>query len=241
MTDTTPPRPDDVDVTDEAPPQPPMITAEGLDFGTGDSRIFARLDFAIPAGELAVIIGPAGAGKSVLLAGLVGRFKGFDGRLEVAGFDADKQSRHLRKITTAARIGSFVDLEPQHSINNAVAERAAIDGLSMARASTAYDRLATELEVDLEPGRLIGSLDGYHRTALNVVLAMLKPSKVLVVDDLHRDLNIDDQRLLLGRLTDLAVRTSTTIVVSTVEATTIPYEAVRVSIPAPGTPTTSSR
>lgn len=243
MTDTTTTHPDKLEVATGSEQQPaPMIIAEGLDFGTGDLRIFGRLDFAIPAGSLAAVVGPAGSGKSVLLAALVGRFAGFRGRLQVAGFDATKQSRRLRKITTAARIGSFVDLEPKHSIGNALAERAAIEGLPPNEAIDAYDRLAAALDPDLDPGRLIDDLDGYQRTALTIVLSMLRRSRVLVLDDVHRDLNTDDQRRLLSELVGLAGRTSTTIVVSTLENTTIPYDAVRITLPNPGpTRTTSSR
>lgn len=250
MTGTTPQRPEDLEVAapGEQEQQPaPMIIAEGLDFGTGDLRLFGRLDFAVPADSLAVVIGPAGSGKSVLLAALVGRFAGFRGRLEVAGLDAHKQSRRLRKITAAARIGTFVDLEPKHSISNALAERAAIEGLRLDEATEAYAQLAEALDLDLDPGRLIDDLDGYQRSALTIVLSMLRPSKVLVLDDIHRNLNTDDQRRLLTELADLAARTSTTIVVSTIETTTIPtttipYGAVRITLPNPGsTRTTSSR
>ena len=245
MTDTTPVHADELEVTavdGETELPEPMIIAEGLDFGTGELRVFGDLDFTAPAATLAVVIGPAGTGKSILLAAMVGRFAGFRGRLEVAGFDAHQQSRQLRKITTAARIGTFVDLEPKHSIANALAERAAIEGLALDEATEVYDRLAEALELDLDPGRLIEDLDGYRRTALTIVLALLRPSRVLVLDDIHRDLNTDDQRRLLAELADLAARTSTTIVVSSVETTTIPYGAVRITLPTPGTArTTPSR
>lgn len=247
MTDATPQHPEDLldseqDVQAAGDQPGPMIKVEGLDLGTGELRVFAGLDFEIPADRLAVIIGPAGTGKSALLAALVGRFTGLRGRIEVAGLDAMRQSRQLRKITTAARLGSVVDLEPKHSITNAIAERAAIEGLRLRQAEHAYDELAGMLGLDLDPGRLIDDLDGYERTVLAVVLAMLRRSTVLVLDDAHRDLNTDDQHRLLDELVDLADRTSTTIVVSTVESTTIPYGAVRIDLPVPGnTRTTPSR
>ncbi|GAB3919684.1 hypothetical protein GCM10011575_36740 [Microlunatus endophyticus] len=237
MTEATPQHPDEL--VEAAPPaaeptrqQPtPMIIAEGLDLGTGELRVLAGLDFEVGADRLAVIIGPAGTGKSALLAAIVGRFTGVRGRIEVAGLDADRQSRQLRKITTVARLGSFVDLEPKHSITDALAERAAIEGIRLRQAERVYDELADLLDLDLDPGQLIDDLDGYQRAALTVILAMLRPSSVLVLDDAHRDLTIDDQHRLLGRLVDLAGRTATTIVVSTVEPTTIPYEAVRIDLP----------
>lgn len=246
MTDSTSLHPDEITsepVREEEDQQaPPMIIADGLDFGTGRLRVFGGLDFEVPADALAVIIGPAGTGKSALLAAVVGRFAGFRGRLEVAGLDAHSQSRQVRKISTAARIGTFVDLEPKHSIADALAERAAIEGLPLQQAEDAYDRLADALELELDPADLIDDLDGYHRTALTVVLAMLRPSTALVLDDVHRDLNTDDQRRLLTELIGLAARTSTTIVVSSVETSTIPYEAVRITLPSPGSArTTSSR
>jgi ABC-type multidrug transport system ATPase subunit len=213
----------------------PLIIAQGLDFGTGVRRVFGGLDFAIPAGRLAVITGQAGTGKSILLAALVGRFATFRGRLQVAGLDAHSESARLRRITTAARIGTFVDLEPKHSISDALAERAAIEGLRRHEAEQGFNRLAGMVGLDLGPDALIDDLDGYHRTMLTVLLAMLLPSRVLVLDDGHRDLNTADQRRLSDGLVQLAAETSTTIVVSSVETTTIPYDAVRIDLPSPGT------
>lgn len=230
---------DEIDQQESALPAP-VIIADGLDFGTGDRRCFAGLAFEIPPDRLAVITGPAGSGKSILLAGLVGRFTGLRGRLEVAGLDATTRSRRLRKISTAARIGSVVDLEPRHSIAHSVAERVAIEGLRRRAAEDSYDRLAPLLDLDPEPGRLIDDLDGYQRTALTVVLAMLRPSTVLVLDDVDRDLNTVDQRRLLDGLARLATETSTTIVVSSVETTTIPYDAVRICLTTPGASRTTS-
>jgi len=237
MTEATPQHPDELiepapHAEEPTPQQPaPMIIAEGLDLGTGELRVLAGLDFEVGADRLAVIIGPAGTGKSALLAAIVGRFTGLRGRIEVAGLDPARQSRQLRKITTVARLGSFVDLEPKHSITDALSERAAIEGIRPRQAERAYDELTDLLDLDLDPGQLIDDLDGYQRAALTVILAMLRPSSVLVLDDAHRDLTIDDQHRLLGRLVDLAGRTTTTIVVSTVEPTTIPYEAVRIDLP----------
>ncbi|QGN34130.1 ATP-binding cassette domain-containing protein [Microlunatus sp. Gsoil 973] len=249
MTQPTPQRAaelDDDDVINKGDPQErpaPLITAEGLDFGTGALRVFGGLDFEIPAGRLAVIIGPAGTGKSILLAAMVGRFAGFRGRLQVAGLDAHSASRQLRMISTAARIGSYVDLEPKHTIADAVTERAAIEGLRGHQAEARFERFAHLVDLDLDPEDLIDDLDGYHRTMLTVGLAMLRPSRVLVLDDAHRDLNTADQRRLLGGLVDLAASTTTTIVTSSVESTTIPYDAVRITLPSPGTSvrTTPSR
>lgn len=254
MTDTTPTHVDETDddrpddqpddqVDDREPPAPaPMIIADGLDYGTGDRRCFAGLDFEIPADRLAVITGPAGSGKSILLAAIVGRFTGFRGRLSVAGLEARSQARRLRRISTAARIGSFVDLEPKHSIADAVAERAAIEGLPRRQAETSYNRLAPLLDLDPEPDRLVDELAGYDRTALAVVLALLRPATVLVLDDLHHDLNSADQQRLLDGLAGLAADTSTTIIASSIETTTIPYDVVRICLPTPGASrTTSSR
>lgn len=239
MTDTTPTHIDEVE--DQEPARPaPLIIAEDLDFGTGDRRCFSGLGFEIPADRLAVITGPAGSGKSILLAALVGRFTGLRGRLQVAGLDAGTQSRRLRRVSTAARIGSFVDLEPKHSIADAVAERAAVEGLRRRQAENSYGQLASVLDLEPEPDRLIEELDGYQRTALSVILASLRPSTVLVLDDAHRDLNIAGQRRLLVGLDRLATQTSTTIVVSSIETTPIPYDAVRIWLPTPGASRTTS-
>lgn len=211
-----------------------LVIATGLDHGTGVHRVYAGLDFRLPADTLGVVHGTDGSGRSTLLLALIGRAGGIAGSLQVAGHDALRPTRALRDITTAARIGTVVDLEPKHSVADALADRAATDGLRTAAARTRYAELAETLSLRLSPTTLVEQLDALHRTVLSLALAALRPSTLIVLDDAHRGLDLDDQRRLYQTIRALMTHTGSTVVVSTVEASTVPDDAVVIDLPAPG-------
>jgi ABC-type multidrug transport system ATPase subunit len=208
-----------------------LVTARGLDFGAGPRRVFAGLDFQLPVGTLGAVHGSTGSGRSTLLLALIGRAPKLHGRLQVAGYDALRPGKALRQITTAARIATVVDVEPKHSIRDAVADRAVIDGISNGPARRTFTDLTDRLALDVAADDLVEDLDAYRQTLLALILAALRPSKLLVLDDLDRGLNLDDQDRLydaIGRLMDY---TGSTVVISTVEAASIPDHAEVITLP----------
>ncbi|QDP94948.1 ATP-binding cassette domain-containing protein [Microlunatus elymi] len=233
-------RPTDQDRrTRSADPRTDLVVARGLDLGSGGFRVFSRLDFTIPTEALAVVVGGNGSGKSTLLLAMIGRSRGVRGSLRVAGVDAFAEPRKLHKISTAARIADRVDVEPRHSVHDALRERAAIEGLRNSVAGQRFREVADILQLSAPLDHLVEELPTYHRTLLAVALACLRPNTLLVLDDADRALCVDDQHRLYSALGSLVAETGTTMIVSTVEPSTVPYDAVRVRLPAAGQPTES--
>jgi ABC-type multidrug transport system ATPase subunit len=218
-----------------------VIHGRGLEAGTGARRVFGGLDLDVPAGGLAVVHGPRGSGRSLLLLALTGRGSGVRGSLQVAGLDAAVDAKQLRMITSVARIGTVVDLEPRHTIADAIAERAAVEGLRRAAAADAYAGLAELLELEAATTGLIEDLTGYQQTVLAVALAALRPTELIVLDDAERDLRLADQRRLYAALGRLTAATGMTVVASTIESETIPDTAVEVLLPPAGIPAQHDR
>lgn len=77
-----------------------MIKSSNLSFcypgSTRDS--LHDLNFTVPKGSLACLLGSNGSGKSTLLALLAGLYRPALGSLEVGGYPADKQQREIRAI-----------------------------------------------------------------------------------------------------------------------------------------------
>lgn len=212
-----------------------LVTGHGLDFGAGPRRVFAGLDFTLSAGTLGAVHGPTGSGRSTLLLALIGRAPKLQGRLDVAGYDALHPGRALRRITTAARIAAVVDVEPKHSIRDALADRAVIDGISTASARHTFSELTDLLGLDAPADDLVEDLDAYRQTLLALTLAALRPSKLIVLDDLERGLSLDDQDRLYVAIGQLMDHTGSTVVVSTTEPGSIPEHAEVIDLPSPGT------
>ena len=64
-----------------------MIRVEGLQKAFGAQRVLRGVDLEVPAGEIMVIIGRSGGGKSVLLKHLIGLLRPDAGRVIVDGTD----------------------------------------------------------------------------------------------------------------------------------------------------------
>jgi phospholipid/cholesterol/gamma-HCH transport system ATP-binding protein len=63
------------------------VRVEGLTKSFGGQPVWADVDLTLPAGEISVLLGPSGTGKSVFLKTLVGLLKPDRGAIHVAGRD----------------------------------------------------------------------------------------------------------------------------------------------------------
>jgi heme exporter protein A len=69
--------------------RPTRLLGSDLACVRGGRTVFSGLSFAVDAGEALLVSGPNGAGKSSLLRAVAGLVRLTDGRLELAGGDAD--------------------------------------------------------------------------------------------------------------------------------------------------------
>lgn len=73
------------DAIDAAAGRKSVLEVRGVDLGFGDKRIFDKLDLSIYEGEVLVIIGFSGSGKSVLLKLLSGLIEPEEGEVRYRG------------------------------------------------------------------------------------------------------------------------------------------------------------
>ena len=182
--------------------QTPVLHAEGLVVGNS-----APLDLEARAGEVTLIVAPKGSGRTTLLLALAGRMAGARGSVQVEGIDST-HTRHYRQLVSVARAGDFVDLEPRLLVREAVVERSLID----AQKSSAGEWRFTELclvacadeGISLPSEALVETLDEPSTTVLSAVLALLKPARVVVLDDVDARLTPDQWSTVHAALTALA-------------------------------------
>jgi len=75
--------------------QRPVIRADGLSKRFGSSRILEGIDLALEAGEVSMLMGPNGEGKTVLLSCLAGGLRPTTGRATVEGRAAHNAGQRL--------------------------------------------------------------------------------------------------------------------------------------------------
>ncbi|MBT0772699.1 ABC transporter ATP-binding protein [Kineosporia sp. J2-2] len=106
--------------------RPPLLTVSGLRkaFGTRHSQVTALdgLDLAVAEGEILTLLGPAGSGKSALLAVLAGAERADSGRLHLAGAELPKGGHAIGRVVT--------DFAPKTTVRDVLAGALKIRGVA---------------------------------------------------------------------------------------------------------------
>jgi len=77
----------------------PVIEVENLTARFGDDTILAGVSFQVFKGEILVILGGSGCGKTTLLKHLIGLYRPYTGRILINGVDVNSRSaKKLRKL-----------------------------------------------------------------------------------------------------------------------------------------------
>jgi phospholipid/cholesterol/gamma-HCH transport system ATP-binding protein len=92
--------------------QEPIIRVEELTARYGDRLIFDRVSFHVKRGEVFVILGGSGCGKSTMLKHMIGLYKPHAGRIWIEGDDISRaegepRQRILRKIGVMYQMGAL--------------------------------------------------------------------------------------------------------------------------------------
>ena len=79
----------------------PAIQLSGVIKRFGRATVLDQVDLSVPAGEITVLLGPSGAGKTVTISHIVGLMHPDRGRVEVEGHDlariSDEELNRLRQ------------------------------------------------------------------------------------------------------------------------------------------------
>lgn len=86
----------------------PLLAAQGLSGGYGDTRILRGLSLQVHAGQVLAVLGRNGVGKSTLMRLLTGLARQFDGELRFKGQD-------IRALPTHARQRLGISAMPQEA------------------------------------------------------------------------------------------------------------------------------
>ena len=174
-----------------------MIRVEDLrvTFSPGtvmETHALQGIDIDIAAGEFVTVIGSNGAGKSTLLNCLTGEVPPTSGRILIDGTDVTAWPSP-RRAALAARVfqdpmaGTCEGLTIEENLALAAA-RGARRGLGRALSQERRDefrdkivRLGLNLENRL--GDRMGLLSGGQRQAVSLVMATLRPTKILLLDE----------------------------------------------------------
>lgn len=157
-----------------------------------ETRALRGLSLEIPTGQFVTVIGSNGAGKSTLLNAISGEVQLDRGSIRIDDVELDRMSVWDRagmvaRVFQDPLLGTCEDLTIEENLALA-AGRGGRRGLKRALApelrAECADRLA-KLGLGLENrlGDRIGLLSGGQRQAVSLLMAALRPSRILLLDE----------------------------------------------------------
>lgn len=164
-------------------------------FGPGtpvENHVLRGLDLEIPSGQFVTVIGSNGAGKSTLLNAISGDLLVDEGRIQIDNADMTRR-QSWRRAESVARVfqdpmaGTCEGLTIEE--NMALAwKRGSGRGLAISLNRSLREVFAehlVELGLGLETrlGDRVGLLSGGQRQAVSLLMASLRPSRILLLDE----------------------------------------------------------
>ncbi|HEX8629423.1 MAG TPA: ATP-binding cassette domain-containing protein [Catenuloplanes sp.] len=158
----------------------PVLTADGVGLRGRRGWLVRDVELRIGSGEIVVITGPPGSGRTSLLLALADRFRLNAGRVIHAG------------TVALGHVAGVHEPDPALTVAEHVRERLLLLGRPLAHASTVLHEDA----FDLDP-RLTGAqLTPYQRQLLGLALARLSFPRLIALDGIDVGLDPDEQEAL---------------------------------------------
>lgn len=180
-----------------------MLCVEGLHAGYGDRTVLRGVDLAVAAGELVVVIGPNGCGKTTLLRVIAGALRPAAGRVLFKGEDVREMppSRRGRVVAVVAQGGT---LPPGFTAAETVL-LGRTPHLRLFQAEGARDRESARRAMldagclDLA-GRRVDALSGGERQRVVIARALAQEPRLLLLDEPTSHLDLGHQAAVLRLL-----------------------------------------
>lgn len=182
------------------------IVVKNLNFSYGNRKIIEDVSFTAEEGELLVMLGPNGVGKSTLFQCILGLLPGYTGTITVNGDNA--RNIGIREL---ARRMAYI---PQ--IHSPVFNYTVFDIVLMGTASQISEigipgkehiRLAEEAIERLEIGHLrdraYTQISGGERQLVMIARALAQKAKILVMDEPTSNLDYGNQIRILSHIKSL--------------------------------------
>ena len=184
-------------------------------YTSGETEIFANQDvsFEIEKGELVIILGASGAGKSTVLNILGGMDTNDEGQVLIDGVDISKLNSHQRTDYRRDDVG-FV-----FQFYNLVANLTAKENVELASeiVSDALDPEAVLKEVGLSNrlDNFPAQLSGGEQQRVAIARAVAKNPKILLCDEPTGALDYQTGKQVLGILQDMSRKKGATVIIVT--------------------------
>lgn len=184
-------------------------------YQTGDTEIIANNDinFAIEKGELVIILGSSGAGKSTVLNILGGMDNNDEGQVIIDGVDIANYNQ--KELTTYRRN----DVGFVFQFYNLVPNLTAKENVELASEIVAEARDAEQTLIDVGLGKRLNNfpaqLSGGEQQRVSIARAVAKNPKLLLCDEPTGALDYQTGKQVLKILQDMSRQKGSTVIIVT--------------------------
>jgi ABC-2 type transport system ATP-binding protein len=188
----------------------PVILVSGLTKRFNGTTAVDGIDFAVPAGATAALLGGNGAGKTTTLAMLLGLLLPTAGRVRIFGED---MLRHRYRVLPRMNFSSpYVDLPHRLTVRQNLVVYGRLYGLS--DLDTRIAELAHDLQVSEFLDRPTGKLSAGQKTRVALAKALLNQPELLLLDEPTASLDPDTGDWVRGYLEAYRDRSGATILLA---------------------------
>ncbi len=158
-----------------------VIQTEKLTKRFGDFIATNEITFDVSKGEIFGFLGANGAGKTTAMRMLCGLSLPSSGKATIAGFDIYKKTEEIKKNIgyMSQKFSLYEDLTVLENIRFF----GGIYGLSNAQLKSKSEALVTELGLDKEAKKLVGSLPLGWKQKLSFSVAIIHEPKIVFLDE----------------------------------------------------------
>ena len=174
----------------------PKVEISDLHKFFGELHVLRGIDLVVPPGSVTVLIGPSGSGKSTLLRCIIGADRPSEGRVEVFGRKVAETDPEFRR--EVATVVDDLDFFPDLSVVEHLDLLARAHGL--ADPDALVDEVLDEVQLVPQSGQLPGTLSSGQRRRLALATALVRPKRLLVMDEPEQRLDVEGVAWLGARL-----------------------------------------
>ena len=178
------------------------LSIEDLSFSYSGKKALDQISFEINSGECTILLGPNGAGKSTLFSLITRLYDTHAGRIELCGFDIQKDTRHA--LAKLGVVFQQTTLDMDLSVMQNLRYHTALHGLSK---KVAQQRIQQELErLNMYDRRFekIRQLNGGHRRRVEIARALLHKPALLLLDEPTVGLDVPSRLAIVEYVHQLA-------------------------------------
>jgi len=173
-----------------------VLVAKDVTKSYGDHTIVNSFSLTVHPGQVVALTGRNGAGKSTVLRCLVGADRPTSGTIEVLGRPVSETDPEFRR--NVATVIDDLDFFPDLSVVEHLDLLARAHGL--VDADELVDEVLEEVQLVAQSGQLPGTLSSGQRRRLALATALVRPRKLLVLDEPEARLDVEGVAWLSQRL-----------------------------------------